>query len=234
MATVRCAADPHLARTAAVLARSPSAVRIALVGDSTRNEDVAPTAGLSRELRRRTRPAGVAGFGISAMTVRHYLDDPRRLARIRAFRPTLVEISIGINDLRVDQDAGSRVTADLVSFTEALHRAVPGADVLLSVPAALSTHDVGGHHYVLGPDGAVNPQGAAQRVTTALRTAYLQAARTLGFAGLDDVQRAITGTRADRADPPRFLVDQLHPSARTAARIADSIVGRITGRCARD
>jgi lysophospholipase L1-like esterase len=224
---VPCAADPHLARTAAVVATSPSAVRIALVGDSTRNVHLAPTAALVRELRRRLRPGAVAAFGISGMTLHRYLHDPELPARVRAFRPTLVEISIGVNDLRVDQAAGPRLAADLVALASDLHAAVPGADLLLSVPAALATHDVGGHHYVVGPPGA------AQRATTALRTAYLRAARTVGYAGLADVQRTVTGTRADPADPPRFLVDQLHPSARTAVRIADTITGRITGSCPR-
>ena len=235
-----CTADPHLAHTAALLTTTPSQVRIALVGDSTRNESQPPMDALFQELRRQTQPggglagvapSGIASFGVSGMTVHDYLDDPSRLARIVAFRPTLIEISIGINDLRVDQAAGPRVTADLIAFAGTLHGAVPGADVLLTVPAALTTHDIGGHHYVVGADGTVNPPGAAQEVTTALRTAYLQAAHTLGYAGLDDVQRAVTGTKADPADPPRFLEDQLHPSARTNARIADTIVETVTGRC---
>jgi lysophospholipase L1-like esterase len=234
-------ADPHLVRTAALLSSDPAAVRIALVGDSTREEALPSTAGLYRRLRTaQTRPGGglagmppehIAGFGVGGVRLRDYLSDAGRLARIRAFDPTLVEISIGLNDLRVDQDAGPRVAADLVRLVDSLHEAVPGADVLLSVPAAISAVDVGRRGYVVGRGGTVNPPGAAQRVTTVLRWAYRRAAGELGYAGLNDVQEKVTGLRADTADPPRFLVDQVHPSAATAARVADTIVAAITGVC---
>jgi lysophospholipase L1-like esterase len=235
-----CRADAHLSRAAAALRSRPAAVRIALVGDSTRSELEPPTAGLYRRLREQTgRGGGLAGmsaddigdFGVRGITVHTYVTDPARLARVAAFAPTLIDISIGINDLRVDQSAGPRVQADLLRLVGTLRGAVPDADILLSVPAALSAVDVGRRHLVVDGSGAVNPPGAADRVTTELRDAYLQVARETGYVGLNDVQREVTGTRADTAAPPRYLVDQLHPSAATSARIADTIVGALTGSC---
>src|SRR4051812_24821344 len=49
--TRSCPAAPHLDRTAALLHSHPGSVRIAVVGDSTRDEHLASTSGLYRRLR---------------------------------------------------------------------------------------------------------------------------------------------------------------------------------------
>lgn len=236
-----CAADPHLVGTTALLRADPAAVRLAVVGDSTRDIHAPTSSALYRRLRGfQTGPDGalrgvparnIGAFGISGITVQTYATDPVRLAAVEAFRPTVVEVSIGLNDVRADQTAGSRVEDDLVRLVDTLHAALPLAEFLLSVPAAISAVDVAAHHYILGRDGSVNPPGAAERVTTELHRAYLNAVARLGYVGLDDVQRKVTGLHADTANPPRYLADQLHPSRRTAERVADTIVQSITGRC---
>lgn len=234
-------ADPHLSRTAALIGTDPGSVRVAIVGDSTRDEEINEAAGLYGRLREfhtserggltGVDPANIRGFGSNGAPLSFYMNDDERIATIVAFQPTLIELSIGINDLRLDQGAGPQFQANLVAFVNELHAALPGADVLLSVPGALSTIDVGDKHYVQAADGTVNPPGAAQAVTTTLREAYHAAAEQLGYVGLNDVQEKITGTDADSEEPLRYLFDQLHPTAKTAARVADTIVNTLTGEC---
>ena len=89
------------------------------------------------------------------------------------------------------------------------------------MPAALATHDIGKAHLVT--------KGTAQRVTRSLRQAYHAVARTHGFVVLNDVQRKITGTKADPSRPPTFLADQMNPTARTARQVARLI--RIAVTC---
>lgn len=221
---------PQLKRTATALAGSPETVKVAVLGDSTRDERAAGLP-LMQALRAELPgvPAGnIVSFGKNGAPLAAYsqMDDVQ--ASIRDFKPTLIELSIGINDLRFGTVAPESLTQNLEAYVAKLHADIPTADIIISVPGALSTHDIGAKGYVKGSDGVVNPPGAAQAVTTGLRGAYLAVAKKLDYVALNDVQAKITGTDADPSEPALYVGDQLHPTAATSKAIAKLITAAIT------
>lgn len=211
-------AAPRLVRLAQQLRDDPSNVRIAVMGDSTRDDK---TAGrfIVRSLRSRLAPAKVISFGRAGFTLTKYR---HRLLqqRVRAMQPDLIELSIGIDDLRRGASTGREFRRHLGSYVTRLHSRVPKADIILSVPAALAMHDVDGQHLVR--------PGTADRVTHELRAAYLTVAGKHRYVVLNDVQQQITSTHADPFQPPRFLADQVNPDAFTGHEIAKLIADDVT------
>lgn len=225
----RAACTPQLQRTATAITGSPKSVKVAILGDSTRDED---SAGLTFVQTVRAElpsvPAGnVVSFGKNGATLTAYTQMESVQAAILDFKPTVIELSIGINDLRLGQ-APELFTQNLEAYLSELHTDIPGADIIISVPGALSTRDIGGNGYVKGSNGAVNPAGAAQAVTTELRAAYLTVAGKLDYVALVDAQEKVTGTDADASEAPRFVTDQLHPNAATSKAVAKLIAAAVT------
>lgn len=218
-----------LPRSADVYASAPSELRIAVLGDSTRDETARPA--FYDALRRELPGAQITSFGSNGSSLDRYLDDQERQTAIRDAAPTLIELSIGINDLRLDQTNRDEFTALLTGYVETLRADLPDAEILLSVPASLSTQDVGGVGYLVGADGTVNPAGMAQRITDDLRSAYLSVAERVPGVVLLDVQTELTGTEADASPEPQYLSDQIHPDQEASAAIAGLVADQLRQRC---
>jgi lysophospholipase L1-like esterase len=227
------AGAPQLARTAALLETDPGAVRIALVGDSTRDENVGAAALYSamRAGLPTVDPANIINFGRNGFSLDRYAADSALQADLVDISPTLIEVSIGINDLREGEGTAAGFQGELEQYIEGLHAALPDTDILLSIPAALSTVNVAERNYLTGADGTINSAGAADVVTQSLRSAYLTTADNLDYVALNDVQTLVTGLAADTSPQPKFLADQLHPTAETYSAIAGLIVSAVAGHC---
>lgn len=213
LVNVRPSASPSTPTT-----RCVPATRIAVLGDSTR----IPTAAEPLiEALAVESGAIVRSFALNGHSLWSYGERPI-IEEVERFEPDAVELSIGLNDLRMDQspDRVALFTEQLGAYVDTLHDRLPGVRrLVLSVPAAISTHDIGGAAFVVGDPA---------EVTTSLRGAYLAVAGSRPYVILNDVQAEITGTSPDDSATPRFLIDQLHPSRETAARIGELIAGHMT------
>lgn len=194
--------------------------KIVLLGDSTRDPE-GPGQPLVDALKGDLAGSEVLALGSNGASLAVYRDSGATQQAV-AFEPDVVELSIGINDLRSDQSAAraQQFTDDLKAYVVSLHEQLPDAALHLTVPAALSTQDVDDFGFVTSQTGAINPAGAADKVTKSLHKAYLDVAGALDYVDLLDVQEEITGTSADTSKKPKFLSDQIHPNPKTASEIA--------------
>jgi len=223
--------DPNLARAAAAYKSAPSDFHVAVLGDSTRDESAAGVA-LMTSLRQEFAGADVRSFGRNGFPLSRYADETGIRDAVREYQPDVIELSIGINDFRQGRGDVDTFTDEMVDYVNTLSQENPDADIILSVPAALSTVNVGDANYLTGSNGRVNPDGLAQDITQQLRAAYTTASQRLEGIALLDVQQAITGTDADASPSPVFLRDQIHPNDKTAASVAALIADRVGDSCA--
>lgn len=205
------ATDPVVTPSASNGCDAPA--RLALLGDSTRDE-AAAGGPFADALRAALSGTEVRSFGLNGVSLDRYVTDPvqRQLGK---WEPDALEVSIGINDLRLDQSPQrvAQLQADLGGYLDSLHGQFPSAVLVATVPAALNVNDI-------GEAGYVKPPEAAATVTRDLRSTYLAVASERPWLTLVDAQEHVTGTEADESNPPRFLMDQVHPSPETAATIA--------------
>jgi hypothetical protein len=194
--------------------------RLAVLGDSLRREATSEGAYFGT-LRRLLPSTGIRSFARDRDTLDAYVTDPVQ-QELDRWDPDAIELSLGVDVLRLDQ--GRRRVAqfanELSAYVDGLQVRFPAAAVVLTVPAALSTVDVGGL-------GLVRPPQAARQITRDLRAAYLEVAGDRPWVTLVDAQQEVTGTQADAESPPRHLLDQIQPDAETAAAIATLVADEI-------
>jgi lysophospholipase L1-like esterase len=224
----------RLAKAREALANDPASFRLAVVGDSTRNGTRGSAGELYRtlhELLPDVPTENIVDLGRNGETARGYADNDMSLQQIAVADPDVVEVSIGINDWRVDQGIGDEFTDWLRDFVEKVRAVAPHAAVILSVPNSLATEDIGDRHIVIGADGKANPPGAAEKITTALRSAYLSLADEWPNVAISDNQTAIFGTEAAPPGGATLMLDQVHPNSEGNRRIAEQLAGILQGKC---
>lgn len=153
----------------------------------------------------------IVGLGYSGLTLGGWLTDTAKQAELVAQNPDLIIASWGLNDMRIGLTDLATMTTRLQALIAFVAANLPGADLLLRIPNAMLSQNVGSLGYVTAADGTVNPTGAAQSYSKDLRSAYL-AVKARGYAHVDviDTQAEVTGTISRFSHPD--MADQLHPS----------------------
>jgi lysophospholipase L1-like esterase len=194
------------------------------LGDSTRDPNITGP-GIPQALITRLGLAQqqIAPMGRAGQTLRGLLESDE-VAQAAATDPDLVELTIGINDWRVDQTIGRQFEQDLADLVESVVQAMPDADVMLSIPGAFASDDVGGNGFVLDRDGEVNPDGAPQAASSGLRAAYLAMRGRWPNVTVVDMQTAVTGTQVRPSWVSGLMTDQVHPNQESYALQAAALV----------
>lgn len=151
----------------------------------------------------------VINRGYNGMALSVWLADSTKLAELVADAPDLIIASWGINDVRTGQTTQAQLVARLQQYIDAVRGGLPNTPILLRIPAALTTTDSGGTHYVTAADGTINPAGAAQTYSTILRNAYLALSGVYPYVAIADVQGDVLGVTSRSAHP--LMGDQIHP-----------------------
>jgi lysophospholipase L1-like esterase len=191
-------------------AESPAAAKIALIGDSTRDS---AAAGLlfhnsikfhiaQGRLLEGMTPANVLNHAFNGATVQ-FITNTANMAALTAAAPDLVEVSMGINNIRATALTTDQMETILAAGIEAIRAAVPGVPIIGTIPNSFLTTDVGGA-------GSVVPNGDAQAKSTILRAAWLRMMDRWPDVLVRDTQETIFGTVSPATSP--FMGDQLHPS----------------------
>ena len=154
------------------LISDPANAKIAFVGDSTRDSAAAGSAFYSRMVRHITpgglldgmADANLLNLAQNGGTVASITDEARMTA-LAAANPNLVEVSMGINDIRVSGSPNTdTMESRLIAGIEAIRAAVPGVPVIATIPNPLLAVN----------DGYVTPYTEAQAKSEVLRGAYLR------------------------------------------------------------
>lgn len=156
----------------------------------------------------------IRGFGYSGLTLAGWLADSAKQAALIAAAPDLIELSMGINDVRLGLCDLPTMIARLQAFIAWRNTNLPTADLLLRVPNAMLSQNVGTLNYVQAAPGdgsSINPAGAAQAYSKLLRDAYM-AIKGMAYQHVDviDTQAEVTGFLSRWSHP--LMADQLHPS----------------------
>lgn len=154
------------------LISDPANAKIAFVGDSTRDSAAAGSAFYSRMVRHIT-PGGLLGGMADANLLNlaqnggtvASITNAARMESLAAASPNLVEVSMGINDMRVSGSPNVDVMESrLIAGIEAIRAAVPGVPIIATIPNPLLAVN----------DGYVTPYTDAQAKSNVLRGAYLR------------------------------------------------------------
>lgn len=203
------------------LATDPANAVVMFIGDSTSDETTAAQY-MYKALRGQHCAVGGALYGMTGDTAHivsagnngislaNWLADSAKLANVVATAPNLIVASFLINDVRLGLTSLTQAKTLLTTLVSTLRASVPGADILLRMPNAFLTTNVGGLNLVQDAQGGINPAGAAQTYSTLLRQAYLSMVGQWANVEIIDIQAEVFGT-VSRATHP-LMADQLHPS----------------------
>ena len=209
------------------LQSSPSTAKIAIIGDSTRDNSssgsvfhtaVKSQMGSGQPLEGMSA-SNVLNFGYNGQLIAQ-ITSVQHLADLTTASPDIWEASFGTNDLRATSLTENDMVTRLIAGVNAIRTAIPGVPGILTVPASWLTTDVSANGYVVP-----NSEAAAKSVI--MRAAYLRLVDQWPDVIVKDDQEQVFGIGSLATSP--FMGDQIHPNtsgyAASVTRLV-AIIGR--------